>query len=175
MQTGLGGATGGFDDRFDFILTSENMLTNTDLFFVPNSYKVYGNNNNANCYNEEINSVNCDGSDYNQAIRNALYDMSDHLPVTIELQTPEVLGIEDNEYNNGIKIVGSNVIAEQLHLSIEHNAITNFTIYNNLGQSVKHIVVSDKNISVDVSSLSSGVYYITTATTLVKPLKFVIQ
>jgi hypothetical protein len=27
---GLGGTAGGFDDRFDFILTSENMLANGD-------------------------------------------------------------------------------------------------------------------------------------------------
>ena len=36
-QTDLGGATGGFDDRFDFILTSENILTNLDIFYVTNS------------------------------------------------------------------------------------------------------------------------------------------
>ena len=31
-QSGLGGASGGFDDRFDFILTSGTKLTNTDLY-----------------------------------------------------------------------------------------------------------------------------------------------
>ena len=61
-QTGLGGATGGFDDRFDFILTSENMLSNPNIYYVNNSYQVYGNNNNPLCWNSEINSSDCDGN-----------------------------------------------------------------------------------------------------------------
>ena len=37
-QSGLGGASGGFDDRFDFLLTSNNMITNSDIYYVNNSY-----------------------------------------------------------------------------------------------------------------------------------------
>jgi hypothetical protein len=36
-QTGFGGTTGGFDDRFDFIMTSENMIANPNLSFVAGS------------------------------------------------------------------------------------------------------------------------------------------
>ena len=68
-QSGLGGASGGFDDRFDFLLTSNNMITNSDIYYVNNSYQVYGNNANFNCYNQSINSSNCDGDNYNQIIR----------------------------------------------------------------------------------------------------------
>ena len=50
-QTGLGGSTGGFDDRFDFIMTSDTMTSNPELSFVPGSYDVYGNNENFQCYN----------------------------------------------------------------------------------------------------------------------------
>jgi endonuclease/exonuclease/phosphatase family metal-dependent hydrolase len=175
-QNGLGGATGGFDDRFDFILTSENMLTNTDLFYVPDSYQVYGNNANSNCYNGEINTANCDGSEFNFTIRDALYYMSDHLPVTLELQTPEALSVETPTYFNGIKFVGSNVVSEQLQLKITNSAIDNLTIYNTLGQKIETLKTKNvANLSIDVSKLASGIYYILTSNKLIKPLKFVIQ
>lgn len=175
-QNGLGGATGGFDDRFDFILTSENMLTNTDLFYVPDRYQVYGNNANSNCYNGEINTANCDGSEFNFTIRDALYYMSDHLPVTLELQTPEALSVETPTYFNGIKFVGSNVVSEQLQLKITNSAIDNLTIYNTLGQKIETLKTKNvANLAIDVSKLASGIYYILTSNKLIKPLKFVIQ
>jgi exonuclease III len=176
-QTGLGGATGGFDDRFDFILTSENMLTNTDLYYVSDSYQVYGNNNNSNCYNSEINSSDCDGSDYSLAIRNALYTMSDHLPVTVELQTTEVLSIVDVAFINGIKIVGSNVVKNHLNINITNNDINELTIYNTLGQSIKNVKLYNENtLNLDVSNLASGIYFIKPGNTRSsESLKFIIQ
>lgn len=175
-QSGLGGATGGFDDRFDFIMTSENMLTNTNIYYVPDSYQVYGNNDNSNCYNQEINSSNCSGTDFSQTIRNALYNMSDHLPVTLELQTNEALGVNDVVYNNGIKIVGSNVVNEQLQLSITNSSVSSLTIFNTIGQNVMHVKTnSEALITLDISKLASGVYYINASNKLIKPLKFIIQ
>ena len=174
--SGLGGATGGFDDRFDFILTSKNMLTNSDLYFVPNSYQVYGNNNNPNCYNQEINSIDCDGAEFSSTIRDALYVMSDHLPVTIELHTTESLSTNDVVYKNGIKIVGSNVVTERLTLSIRENNINSLAIYNTLGQKISELKTNNaSNLTIDVSKLASGVYYIISSNKLTEPLKFVIQ
>lgn len=174
--SGLGGATGGFDDRFDFILTSENMLTNSDLYFVPDSYQVYGNNNNPNCYNQEINSIDCDGAEFSSTIRDALYVMSDHLPVTIELHTTESLSTNDVVYKNGIKIVGSNVVTERITLSIRENNINSLAIYNTLGQKISELKTNNaSNLNIDVSKLASGVYYIISSNKLTEPLKFVIQ
>ncbi|MEZ4796154.1 MAG: T9SS type A sorting domain-containing protein [Flavobacteriaceae bacterium] len=176
-QTGLGGATGGFDDRFDFILTSENLLTNTDVYYVPDSYQVYGNNNNPNCYNQEINSTDCDGAEFSSTIRDALYAMSDHLPVTIELQTTEpLLNIDSLVYNNGFKIVGTNVVSDQLTLNISESNINSLAIYNALGQKVSELYIGNtSNPTIDVSKLASGIYYITTNNILIEPLKFVIR
>jgi len=175
-QSGMGGATGGFDDRFDFILTSENMLTNSDLYYVPDSYLVYGNNNNPNCYNQEINSTDCDGVEFSSTIRDALYVMSDHLPVTIELHTTESLSTNDVVYNNGIKIVGSNVVNEQLTLSITESNINSLAIYNTLGQKVSELKTNNgSNLIIDVSKLASGIYYISSSNKLTEPLKFVIH
>jgi hypothetical protein len=177
-QSGLGGATGGFDDRFDFILTSENILTNTDLFYVANSYQVFGNNNNSNCWNREINSNNCAGSNFSSTIRNALYNFSDHLPVTIQLQTNEtLLSINDFAFQNAIEIIGSNIINDRLNLKVNPNMAFNKTIsiYNNLGQVIQTIDIKNSlTISVDTSMLSDGIYYAIISEFSSKPIKFVI-
>ena len=172
----LGGASGGFDDRFDFILTSDNMDTNPELSFVPNSYKAYGNNNNGSCYNSEINSANCSGPEYNQTIRDALYYMSDHLPVVLELQTNKTLNLQEQEIVKRIKIVGSNIIDNSLRLSIgdAFENVQSFTIYNVMGQELKEIKIDDRSfVDINVSYLPSGIYYIVANNLKMKALKFI--
>jgi len=175
-QSGLGGASGGFDDRFDFVLTSSNMLTNSDIYYVDNSYEVYGNNANFNCYNQSINSSNCDGDEYNQIIRNALYNMSDHLPVTLELQLNETLNNKDVSDDIGFQIMGPNLISEQLNVKITTNQAQFLVIYNTLGQVVTTLKIDQLGVAIiDVSKLSSGIYYLTSKTNLSSILKFIIE
>jgi endonuclease/exonuclease/phosphatase family metal-dependent hydrolase len=176
-QTGQGGATGGFDDRFDFIMTSESMQNNPELLFVPNSYKVFGNNNNSNCYNQEINSTDCSGSDFSLSIRNALYTMSDHLPVTLELQTSEtLLSTQQFVTIKPIEIINSNIVSNMLQIKINRNSldINKLKIYNVLGQNVLNITVKNKsNININVSQFANGIFYVTTSNNKIVPLKFV--
>ena len=177
-QSGLGGATGGFDDRFDFILTSENMLTSPDLFYVNDSYQVYGNNGNSNCFNQEINSSDCSGPDFDQTIRNELYLMSDHLPVTVELQTnQQLLSLEEIAEIRPFSFEGSNVIENILKLRLNATMLSDpdmLLIYNAVGQILKKVDIRNLNqIQLDVSNWSSGVYYIGLQNRAIQPLKFV--
>ena len=175
-QSGLGGATGGFDDRFDFIMTTSNLLTDPELSYVTDTYKAYGNNNNPSCYNREINSSDCSGSDYSFAIRNALYNFSDHLPVTLELQTNASLSINEFIAENGIEFVDGNVIDNYLHLKI--NPLSQFNspivIYNTLGQKVQDVSISGSTyVKQDISHLASGLYYLTYGENGINTLKFI--
>ncbi|WP_347921922.1 hypothetical protein [Pontimicrobium sp. SW4] len=172
----LGGASGGFDDRFDFIMTSENMDTNPDISFVSGSYKAYGNNNNINCYNNNINSTNCSGPTYSQSIREALYYFSDHLPVTLTLETNKtLLSTKTVAFKNGITIEGSNLVDEVVNLKIQPQLnINKLAIYNFLGQKMEEHQVKDRNlVKLNVSYLSSGMYYITADNNITEPLKFI--
>jgi endonuclease/exonuclease/phosphatase family metal-dependent hydrolase len=174
-SNGLGGATGGFDDRFDFILTSENMLSNPDIAYVSNSYKVYGNNNNPNCFNSEIISGNCSGPDYDQNIRTALYYMSDHLPVTLELETTSSLSSSTYELAEHISFIESNSVRNVLKLKVNPLQLENpnFQIYNTYGQLINTFNVDGLNqININVSHFASGMYYITQQYNS-KPLKFI--
>ncbi len=77
---GGGFASGGLDDRFDFILVSDRALTNPKLAYFKNSYVAYGND--GKHFNK---AVNVSPYTYPRYITDALYQASDHLPVAIQL------------------------------------------------------------------------------------------
>lgn len=87
------GAGGGLDDRFDFVLLSENLMSgNSAISYIDGSYKALGNN--GTCYNQGL--LNCmNGNEVPPGIIWSLYYMSDHLPVVFELSTSIVLGKQD--------------------------------------------------------------------------------
>lgn len=165
------GSTGGLDDRFDFILMSQNFNTSSDLFYVNNSYQTIGNN--GNCYNSSINDTNCSGS-YSQNLRDALIEFSDHLPIVMEIETPENTLSIDN-YTQ-VKFFNSNITQDYLNISInESSNIKQINIYNINGQLVKTIDVKNRfetSLPIDVQQLSNGIYYLS-AKNMSKPLKFV--
>lgn len=175
-QTGLGGSTGGLDDRFDFILTSTNMLSNQDLYYVPNSYQAFGNNSNLNCFNNEILDTACAGTSFSLEVREALYYFSDHLPVVMELETNEaLLGIPTYQ-TESFQIMGTNMVDTTLEVQIHNQSLSTNKLYifNTLGQVVKSIPLGTSNrLSIDVSGLKNGIYYIRMSNTNVQPLKFI--
>ena len=167
-QGGLGGASGGFDDRFDFILTSENVLTNTDLYYVPDSYKSFGNNINPDCYNRAINSSDCaevpgSGISYSQALRNALHDMSDHLPVVMELETNEqLLNTAQFTAKNNFQFIRGNIAEDQLAFMLNSAATSNeYVIYDVLARKLMSGKVKNNDITnINVANLPKGIYYL---------------
>lgn len=175
-QTGLGGSTGGLDDRFDFILTSTNMLSNQDLYYVPNSYQAFGNNSNPNCFNNEILDTACAGTSFSLEVREALYYFSDHLPVVMELETNETLLSIPTYQTESFQIMGTNMVDTTLEVQIHNQSLSSNKLYifNTLGQVVKSIPLGTSNrLSIDVSGLKNGIYYIRMSNTNVQPLKFI--
>jgi hypothetical protein len=70
------------DDRFDFILVSSPVYYGSrKVSYVDNSYHALGND--GNHFNKSINSPA--NQDVPSTIANALYNMSDHLPVILDL------------------------------------------------------------------------------------------
>lgn len=154
------GAWSGMDDRFDFTFISENLTSSTELFYVSGTYDAYGNNK--NCYNMDVNDPSCSGT-YSQALRDDLFVMSDHLPVIMELSTPQnVLNTPKHSISNNIQILGSNLIKETVSLLIDSSLFNSkLIIYNSLGQIVKTIKTStNQEITIPLDNLSSGMYVI---------------
>lgn len=86
---------GGLDDRFDHILCSEEVIEgDAQITYAPNSYFAVGND--GNHFNNAINS----GTNYSvsSAVLSALYALSDHLPVIIDVEIEgQQLAIESHQ------------------------------------------------------------------------------
>lgn len=157
-----GGAGGGLDDRFDFIMVSQNMMTDSNLGYKADSYKAYGNN--GNCYNNDINDINCGGV-YNQVIRDALYNMSDHLPVVMELETDQEIVLLNVPQNSPLQpfslknTLVSDIIT--IYNPGDNTKDDRFGIFNTLGQELLEFKTSTNTTILNVAKFVKGVYYIT--------------
>ncbi|WP_019038633.1 T9SS type A sorting domain-containing protein [Psychroflexus tropicus] len=152
------GAGGGLDDRFDFMLISDALTTPTNsISYVDESYEAFGNN--ANCFNNRINSIDCDGY-YDQELRDWLYQMSDHLPVVMKLSIQEeVLSTTDFESTKNVIFLKGNLVKNYLKLKFSPDLKSkNCKIYNLLGQELNSFVITDLKTEIDVSSYPAGLY-----------------
>lgn len=157
------GAGGGLDDRFDFILLSENMLEDPKLKYISDSYQAYGNN--GNCYKNNVHSRDCTGY-YSGRIRNKLYNMSDHLPIVLDLETNKeiVLGTTSHTYENQIRL-RETIIKDFLNIELNSDSVhaVTFEIYSIFGQKIMDFNMTNQDsISVNLDFLSDGMYFLKT-------------
>lgn len=127
-------ASGGMDDRFDFILASFYVMNNiAKIKYVPGSYIVIGQD--GAHMNQSINSP----ANYSvpSSVLNALYNNSDHLPVTIKLrinQTP-ISGVNKTPYiSHNIKLQNIENNNAQIEIYSDKNNSYNISLYNQLGE-----------------------------------------
>lgn len=79
-----GGSNSGMDDRFDWIFVSDDVRSGYNyLKYIPNTYKAFGND--GNHYNQSILAAPTNTSAPKNVI-DALYYMSDHLPVIMKTE-----------------------------------------------------------------------------------------
>ncbi len=166
------GAGGGLDDRFDFILMSENMLSNPKMRYVPGTYEAYGNN--GNCFNLSINNVNCGGT-FGTNLRSNLYNMSDHLPVVMELETDREIVLSGTDFvvESPLEILNT-WVKSNLRVRIRSNEVQDLQIYDMLGKKLMDISVENAGEKpLNVSHFPSGVYFLTTSQNNFYPIKFI--
>lgn len=85
------GASGGMDDRFDFILASNSLMAGSQgMQCVPSSYHALGQD--GLHFNQSVNAAPQNTQVPPQLI-NALYGMSDHLPVVMDIEVSKTLAI----------------------------------------------------------------------------------
>jgi len=149
---------GGIDDRFDFIMMSENLINSPVLHYIPETYKAYGNN--GTCFNKAINSSDCDGSEFDFTLRNYLFNMSDHLPVVAELETPITLSIQENFVSNKYKLNGGNLVHNTLSISSNEQAVLHLKIFNTTGQEVLYLPNYKAGASISISNFDTGIYFL---------------
>ena len=155
------GAGGGLDDRFDFIFISENMKTEPKLKYIPETYKAFGNN--GNCFDNSINSSDC-GGEFSQTLRDNLYNFSDHLPVVMDLETNKQIVLSTQDFVKEFSFsLESTMVNEVLNIRLSSNISekVSFEVYNVMGQKLVEKPMENRQyLSIDVSQLSNGIYYL---------------
>ena len=172
IDIGDGGSQGGLDDRFDFILVSQQLITPGGIDYVDGSYWAYGN----------------DGLHFNLPIQDppnqavsteiaiALYIASDHLPVEADFDFGVVSDVRDEEtipdkfvlfqnypnpFNPSTKIKFTIPLAETHSNASLH---TTLKVYDVLGNEIETLLNEEKpagtyEITFDASGLPSGIYF----------------
>ena len=173
-------SSGGMDDRFDFILMSENIYGGRDgIRYNGGSYNALGNDGLR--FNQSVNSPA--NQAVSQAVADALFNNSDHLPVTMELT---VYCNEDvNELDSNVLSfdIFPNPASKEINLRFYQENLNraNIVLFNTLGQVVyfNEIFVNDclTEHVIDVGNLTKGLYFlkITNADGLTNTSKIVVE
>jgi hypothetical protein len=151
-----GGATGGMDDRFDFIFMSPDLNNwGNQAKYVDGSYWAYGQD--GNHYNGSFIDAPTNTTLAPTVIQ-ALYDMSDHLPVYMEIAVQKTFNSID-ESSSGIKayfVQATNEI--QFYFTSEIKPLEDLRIYDLSGKLMMSFPFISESNTIDVSLLENGMY-----------------
>ncbi len=142
-------SNGGMDNRFDFILVSDFVLNGTQkVHCLPNTYKAYGQDGLR--FNRAINDPT--NTAVPVTIANALYAMSDHLPVLMDYEIDASLDIHETADNMNISVV--NPVSDQLRITTQfsHPEQLNIQIFSIDGKLLKtatHSTDAESEFSID--------------------------
>jgi len=163
-QVGGDGSWGGLDDRFDFIFFSEAINQSIGINYVANSYHSFGND--GNHFNQSINSGT--NTAVSQAVANALYYASDHLPVIAQFDFGPTVSVSDNNIISKFELSQNypNPFnpSTTISYSIPKEQFVTLKIYNSIGQYISTLVNKNEpagkyQINFDAGKYSSGIYF----------------
>jgi endonuclease/exonuclease/phosphatase family metal-dependent hydrolase len=160
-----GGATGGLDDRFDFILYSKASQDAGGVRILTNSITMVGND--GAHFNDSINKI--PNNSVPQNVADALHYSSDHLPVHANIVFEPLVGIVQNNETLKNFILHDNYPnpfnpKTTLSFDISDAELVKLSVHNSLGHEVDILLNGEIKpgryvIEFDGTNLSSGVYY----------------
>jgi len=151
---------GGFDDRFDFILSSNSIIDGSNqIAYVQNSYKTFGQDGNR--FNSTL--LSPDNTSLSSEVISALYHNSDHLPVILDLEINGTTMID--EFENGFDFHFNNPARDILNIEIkgiEPGEDVEMSIFSLSGKIMfsRKIMSADlgEELEIDLSYLRNGLY-----------------
>ena len=130
-------SSGGLDDRFDFILMADEIaFSYNHMRYVQGSYHAVGND--GQHFNNSVNQG------YNSAVpaevAEALFNGSDHLPVTMKIAVDVHLGVEDHKAQSLYATVAPNPASDRAVVSFFNpsKGQVEFELYSLQGQLLQH-------------------------------------
>jgi len=155
---------GGMDDRFDFILASGEIINNTEnLRYIPSTYKTLGQDGRR--FNRSLTSPANTSAPSN--VIQALFDMSDHLPVLIDVEvnfplitsTPTVSLKKDNF--DLISFENPNRGNLEVKIEDQELKLKKIEIYDmSSNRILERQTANESLIAIDISNLPNGMYFI---------------
>ncbi len=150
------GAGGGIDDRFDWILISSNLKQPSSLAYKPDTYKALGNN--GQCYNSDL--LDCIGdNDVPEGIIRTLWNMSDHIPVVMELGQVNMVKNVDLDRPLTLK-VWPNPSSMELNIEWPNNSSGVIQMYDLTGKCILTQTIDSEQTLLDIRLLGQGYYII---------------
>lgn len=147
---------GGLDDRFDFILTSESINNQNGHYrYETGSYNALGND--GQHFDDAVNygpnsSVPAD-------VLNALYVMSDHLPVRMNLNVDQAVRIKKKHSDPELSI--NNPVKRKIKISAgDGYKPANIHLYSLSGKNVYSETMQNNSSVMNISDLQSSFYII---------------
>ncbi|MDY0078257.1 MAG: T9SS type A sorting domain-containing protein [Bacteroidales bacterium] len=155
-------ASGGMDDRFDFILVSDEVRFGTkSISYIEDSYKAFGQD--GLHYNSSIAAPPANAV-VSEEVAYALQNMSDHLPVVLQLHVDKTLDIYEQQRNPFLAGLLNNPVADLLRLSFYQPTAGSlvFNLYNTQGQLIKTdsqgFATGKQQFSMNLTSVPAGFY-----------------
>ena len=152
---------GGLDDRFDFILMADEIaFSYNHLRYVQGSYKAVGNDGNHFNHDIDFNGNTSVPSD----VLEALFDCSDHLPVTMKIAVDAHLGVEDNEVQSLYASIAPNPASDKaiVHFFNPSQGQVQFELYSLQGQLMQRessdFSEGTQEFELSLESLTKGFY-----------------
>jgi hypothetical protein len=164
--------TGGLDDRYDIILTSDAIMQGyMGLQYVDGTYKALGQDGNR--FNQSL--ISPANNSAPQNVIEALYGMSDHLPVILKLQTGAITVSTQSLIVEKTQLNFNNPAGNELLLKLNHVAgPVTISLYSVTGEKMlsfpNQALSAETYKTFDVSSLPGGVYVIKIEGRKIRPL-----
>jgi hypothetical protein len=157
-------ATGGLDDRFDFILMNEKLKFASPFYqYIPGSYTTPGNN--GNHLNQAINAGT--NTSAPAIIIQALFDASDHLPVMMKLAvTPSTQSIAEN-YKQAFKGIAfhGGILSVQFDAPVELQQVNLIDLSGRVSAQCYPTSELVKSFQMEVNQEITPGFYVVQATT----------
>jgi len=154
------GAGGGMDDRFDFILLSDQLMNpNAGVVYQAESYQALGNN--GTCYNRDL--IDCSTVDnVSFDLLRSLYHMSDHLPIVLSLDVNEVVSTDLALSSESLIEIAPNPANDQIDLIWNGSKPLDLSIFNLQGKLILEQKLLEQKTTVGIAHLPQGLYIIQT-------------
>lgn len=157
-------AGGGMDDRFDFIMISDEIRFGTrHVRYVQDSYHAFGQDGLR--FNGAINDPPANAV-VSPEIADALHIVSDHLPVVLKLRVDKVLNTIENLFNPFMVLLSPQPAADRLNIAFNQpsSGMMDFTLFDARGRILlyesRHYTTGKQHHEIEVSQFPAGMYFL---------------